>query len=71
MDDSSALAVQVAQGVGSLLFVVLLMVVAVQYRRRLRQIRRLTEANGALSRELAAAQARIDEMERWRRTPPG
>jgi Tfp pilus assembly protein PilN len=58
-------AYQVAQGVGSLAFFLLLIVVAIQYRRRLRKIRRLTQTNVLLSQQLAAATARMDEMERW------
>jgi len=60
-------AYQVAQGVGSLVFFLLLIVVAIQYRRRLREIRRLTQTNVLLSQQLAAASARMDEMERWQR----
>ena len=49
--------------VGSIGFIVALVIVAVQYRRRLREIRRLTEANGLLARQLVAALARLDVYE--------
>jgi hypothetical protein len=63
---------EILQGIGGLAFVVALVVVAVQYRHRQRDIRRLKDVNELLARELAVAQARIDEMERWhgRSVPP-
>jgi hypothetical protein len=51
---------------GGLAFAVLLVVVAVQYRRRLRDIRKLRESNGLLSRQLAAALERLRVYETLR-----
>ncbi len=70
MTDADAATFQIAQGLGGILFVVLLVVVAVLYRRRLRQIKRLTETNGMLAQQLAATTARLEEIERWRGMPP-
>lgn len=71
MTDEDVAFFQVAQGVGSLVFFLLLVIVAVQYRRRPRQIKALTQANGALTQQLAATSVRLDEMERWQgRYPP-
>ena len=50
--------------IGGLAFVVVLIIVAVLYRRRLREVRQLREVNGMLSRELAAATARVEVLER-------
>lgn len=54
---------------GQLVFIGILVGAAVQYRRRVKQVKSLTSVNQSLARELAAAQARIAEMERWLRRP--
>lgn len=55
---------QILQAIGGLGFVVALIVVAVQYRRRLRDIKRLEGAVVELANNLRAALAKVEVYER-------
>lgn len=67
---------QLMRAVGGVAFVIFLVLVAVQYRRRLRDIRRLAESNELLTRQLITALSRLEvyetvrpEMESGQRFP--